>query len=722
MFNDRRPRPDRRMHSIDQDRIYIHENGIILDTDVGVLPVKGAAVAGLAGRVLLAVSSATKDSPIGFAKGEVLARLTTEEAADASGLLELFEHAGLVSDCAITRFELPRSNAVRDARVAIVGSGAWAVNVRAKLADAGLSVLTCADSCDLMVVAADAEDPEAHRRHAAEACARDIQVLHGTLARGEVLLGPLFRKGLGACWSCMRDRRIASDPYSAALYRLDRHRRVRPIVGRDVGLAGHIAADLLALETIRILRYGSNALLGRVCVFNLIALTTTTHLVIPLPECDVCGGGGVITDPSRYRLNLADIADTAFPIVDFPGWVDGTMGVINRAWVDEEGESTGLYFARARPVTLPGPDAELLCPAEVCSGKGVSRREALRSALGEALERYGAGQVPHARVVAAELSALDGSVLTPEAIGLYGDMQYASVDFPFERFDPHRRYHWIRGELLPSSEPIWLPAETALFGTRSLGDRLCQVTTSGLALGRDRDDAVIRAVLELVERDATMMTWLCRLPGVRLAADCKDPAVCAIIRWLESLGVMPSFYLLEVGIPIPTVLALSFGDGVCWPGLCVGSAAHPSPRKALRAAALEMVATGRSLVRVRDQLAEGDEIRSDHFIDHALYYVDPARASSASFLGDGTPKPCASYPDIAAESVHELAALLGDATDARIAVVDLTPPDLALSGLRVVRAFSDGLLPIHCGQDFERLGSRRLAGLGPLNPDPHPFC
>jgi ribosomal protein S12 methylthiotransferase accessory factor len=477
---------------------------------------------------------------------------------------------------------------------------------------------------------------------------------------------------------------------------------------------------LLALEALKILRYGSNALLGRVCVLNLVASTARTHLVIPLPECDVCGGAGAITDPSRYRLDLSGIVDTASPMVDFPGWIDGTTGVISGAWFEEEGEGRGLFFARAQPVGLPA-DPEPPARAELCSGKGRTRGEALRSGLGEALERYGAGHVPPARIVTAAVSELEGTVLAPNALGLYAAVQYARPDFPFEPFNPDRGYHWICGELLPGRDAIWLPAETALFAARSLGDRLCQVTTSGLALGRDPDDAAMRAVLELIERDAAMMTWLCRLPGVRLAPDCRDPAVNAIIRWLEPLGVTLSFYRLEVGIPIPTVLATSFGDGVRWPGLCVGSAAHPSLREAFRAAALEMVATGRSLVRAQGQVIGHDEIRSDKFIDHAWYYLDPARAASASFLSEGTPVPCAAQPDIAVENVRGLATLLAT-TGARVAVVELTPPDLALSGLHVVRAFSDGLLPIHCGRGFERIGASRLAGRGSLNPDPHPFC
>ena len=696
----------------------VHANGVILDTDVGILPIEGAAVAALAGRLLELVDGATAKDPLtSAATPEIFASLTTEEAADAHLLLELLRRAGLLSDSTNTRLKLPDSGAVRDARVAVVGSGTWAVGVRARLAEAGLSAVADADACDLLVVAANAEDPEAHRQHATWARARNIQVLHGTLGRGEVVLGPLFRKGLGACWSCARDRRIANAPHPAASYRLDRHRRARPLAGRDASLAGHIAADLLSLEAIKILRNGSDALLGRICVLNLTTSAATTHLVIPLPECDVCGGGGAITDLARYRLDLTAIVDTASPMVDFPGWVDATSGVIIDAWVEEDGAGGGLFFARARPVGPPASPA----PAELCSGRGLTRGAALRSGLGEALERYAAGQVPRARIVTAAVSELDGPVLAPEALGLYDDVQYARVAFPFERFEPHQRYHWIVGELLPGGEAIWLPAETALFAACSLGDRLCQVTTSGLALGRDADDAAMRAVLELVERDAAMMTWLCRLPGVRLEPDRKDPAVHAVLRWLEPLGVAVAFYMLEVGIPIPTVLAASFGDGVRWPGLCVGSAARPSPQEAMRGAALEMAATGRGLVRAQNQAGGTDVIRSDQFIDHAWYYLDPARAGSASFLSDGTPVPCAAQPDVPVEDARGLAKLLSTA-DVRVAVVDLTPPDLALSGLRVVRALSDGLLPIHCGLGFERLGSRRLATHRSVNPDPHPFC
>jgi ribosomal protein S12 methylthiotransferase accessory factor len=261
------------------------------------------------------------------------------------------------------------------------------------------------------------------------------------------------------------------------------------------------------------------------------------------------------------------------------------------------------------------------------------------------------------------------------------------------------------------------------FLSKPLGDRLCQSTTSGLALGSDIAAASERAVLELVERDATMMTWLCRLPGRRIVLDACDTGLNAILRGLEPLGVDVELYLLDVGIAIPTVLACGFGDGKRWPGLCVGSAAHPSGQMALRAAALEMIYTARGLQRVDAQRIESPvAMRTDKFSDHAFYYVPPERAAAAAFLREGLPIKYSLLPQIPGGGAIQIAAMLAE-SGINVAIADVTSADVALSGLKVVRALTDGLLPIHCGHGFERGGSRRLWNrTTEFNPDPHPFC
>jgi ribosomal protein S12 methylthiotransferase accessory factor len=683
---------------IDLDRILVHSGGIVLDTDFGALPLDGAAASELVARML--------DG--GVREGD---------GPEAAALSDLFERAGL------NRQESDSDRTKRSGKamqVALSGSAPWASGLRDNLIGAGVDIVDPDQACGLIVVVADIGDPEAHLRCARRARCWNAPLLHGSLAPHEITLGPLFRPGLGACWSCARDRRIANDVHAEAAFRLDRHRRTQPLVKEYSRSAGRIAADLMTVEIMRILQKGAERLLGRMWIFNLSALKAVDHLVVPLPDCEVCGGAAAIADPTPYRLDIGVIADAATPMADFPGWVDPTTGVVNDVWVEGPNETGGLCFALARtafPPTAGEPPASL----DLSGGKGLTRGEAIRGALGEALERYSAAQVSRAAVIEATMDELDGPVMSPEVLGLYSSEQYARSDFPFERFDPGRRYHWITGESLADGAPIWLPAETTLFSPRGLGDRLCQVTTNGLALGRDREDAAMRAVLELVERDGAMMCWLGRLPSRRLLPDLSDEAVRAVLRYLEPLGVAVSFHLAEVGTAIPTVIACSLGDGARWPGLCVGSAAHPSPKAALRAAGLEMAATGRGLVRAVDTRVAEDSTPLRWFADHAQYYMDPARAAAASFLLDRT-EVCSIPPDASLpNNVYELGAVLAGA-GVGVVIADVTPSDVALSGMRVVRAVSDGLLPIHCGTGLERRGSRRLANLTDLNVDPHPFC
>ena len=94
-------------------------------------------------------------------------------------------------------------------------------------------------------------------------------------------------------------------------------------------------------------------------------------------------------------------------------------------------------------------------------------------------------------------------------LALYEDSQYALPDFPYARFEPTQPIHWTRGNWLDTGEPVWVPALPTYFNFHPPRHELCcQVSSNGLAAGVDLADAALRATLELVERDAFMLTAL----------------------------------------------------------------------------------------------------------------------------------------------------------------------------------------------------------------------
>ena len=126
------------------------------------------------------------------------------------------------------------------------------------------------------------------------------------------------------------------------------------------------------------------------------------------------------------------------------------------------------------------------------------------------------------------------------------------------------------------------------------------------------------------------------------------------------------------------------------------------------------------------------------FDDHTLYYADERRARSARFLdGSAERRAVADVEPLEGENVLELIEAVCRRLAAREAgayAVDVTSPDVAAAGLRVVHVLVPELCALDVLEGARFLGGRRLyqaafeAGLVPgplgppdLNPDPHPF-
>ena len=83
-------------------------------------------------------------------------------------------------------------------------------------------------------------------------------------------------------------------------------------------------------------------------------------------------------------------------------------------------------------------------------------------------------------------------------------------------------------------------------------------------------------------------------------------------------------------------------------------------------------------------------------------------------------------PDLDEPDEFSLAALTRTITAAglRVAVVDVTAPDLAATPFRVARAVGPEFQQIHFGHRVARLGNPRLLAMAArgINPDPHPMA
>jgi len=553
----------------------------------------------------------------------------------------------------------------------------------------------------------------------------------------ECFVGPLVIPGKTACWNCARLRLLANAEYPWAAHALQhtllKVNHNRPIVSAFCPMAS-LSGQLLALEALKFLSGFTQSLIeGQVLVQNLITLKASLHPVIPLPWCEVCGGAAALRCKNDETHNWGTTEDPKDLSPLSPGWVDSLTGVISHAILRrlETFKSRSLFCAQA----LLANYTEGFNSAETpdnCGGKGLTKSDAFIGAVGEAIERYSASRYRLADMLSSPLPDNEESFLDARALCLYTDEQYLRDDFPFVPFDPSRSHRWVAGRWLDNDETVWVPARMTFYNfPDSADDSFCQTTSNGLAAGKGLNDATLRALLELVERDAFMISWLCRRSGRRLTVDDSlTDGTLDVLAELEQAGAQVELYLLSTDHRIPVVACLAFGDGKSWPGLTVTSAAHLSPRLAVRNAILEQGYSGVYLRHVMLQQTRAvptapERIRNWNFLDHGLFYLPPARAAAADFLRSSL------HGAIPLRNIEEPANFSLDygvrqltSAGIRVAVVDVTAPDVAQTPFRVVRALGTNMQPIHCGYGLERLANPRLAKFmsGELNKDVHPLC
>jgi len=438
------------------------------------------------------------------------------------------------------------------------------------------------------------------------------------------------------------------------------------------------------------------------------ATAVTPGPVVPLPRCPRCGGAAT-HPPSPAGIRLTPDDDPAAVVHALAGWLDPLTGVVPAMVMDLQDDGLPIVATSAAPHVVAEDGSLRSLP--VGWGKGLTVAGALVSAVGEAVERYSASLPDPERIVWAAAADLAGDRLDPGRY--YTDEQIGRPGFPYVAYDPAALHPWVEGRWLDTGAPVWVPAVMAYLALDLKPQNLvCQGTSNGLAASTDADDASLRAILELVERDAFMTTWHTGTAARRLVINAEmDPMLLAIIEAVERLGGAVELHVLSTSACGTTVVAVARGDGVDWPGATIGLGTDLDPKGAVRQAVLELGQTGpylRRLLRGGALTVPSSACEVRTMLDHAAFYFPAERASAFDVLrSSSAPVTLAELGTGPTRTLEHIAAAL-DAAGVRVALVDVTAADVATGPFRVVRAVSPDLAPLSYGYGLERLPVRRV--------------
>ncbi|WP_156759100.1 YcaO-like family protein [Microbacterium karelineae] len=531
------------------------------------------------------------------------------------------------------------------------------------------------------------------------------------VTRSTVWIGPFVTPGVGANYEDLAARRTAAAFDAAA------HRALRaPAVGGDAGPdPRHLGAAMArAREILAGDRPGDT-------LFEIAADgSVTTHPVLPLPS-------SVLS--AAHPHTPADLVD---PLT---GLVQRTRDVTHHPSIPRTLATAQSDVCNMRRVSRWANNTS-------CQGSAFGDPEQARaSAIGEAAERYCGNLLDTLPVTFASYRDLRRGpvrVLDPDALVLYSDAQYDEPGFPFVRMTHDLEMHWVPGRSLTTDEEILVPASMVYVNWFTAGYSAAPVTNfcpfAGIAAGPNMDYAVTSALEEIIERHATMVWWLNGHP-----IDATDPGALARV-WDDvpaAVGQRPSLIMLDNEFQVPVAAGVLHNDVDTL--VNVGFACRDTPEAAASKAwteACTLQEGSRDLLRADgahwDAMSRGelnsrsfkqwradrrylddyrDDMRDcDDLMVQQQVHLDPrAVARVAPLLDRPVTRTFADAPRLVQRTPDAYRARL-EAAGHEVIVVDITSPDVASTGMAVVRAIVPGTVG-NAPAAFPFLGGRRVQDL-----------
>ena len=590
----------------------------------------------------------------------------------------------------------------------------------------------------------------------------------------EGIIGPCVVPHEKGCASCAELRKLgaASSEIDHELFYQYLYEERKPLRSQP-WLSSFSVATVAALVEKEITAYllePGRLRTGRALLtISLETLECSRHSFLPYPSCPDCG------ELSRDGSDLAVIALQSCPKPDaftyrirqpeanveqlLSTYVDQRTGLVRSLTVEDKNllptVSSHLY-------------AEASDKAETADGTGCTLRpeQSKLVSILEVIERY-AGLRPRSKRTMVQASyhqliqqrqrALDPTTLglhSPEQYEWYKQNHHCHYLVPYH---PDRVCSWVWGYSFQHQAPMLVPEHCAYYGVPTSMENPAFVfdVSNGCALGNCLEEAIFHGMMEVIERDAFLITWYAQLkvPHLHLPS-VTDPIIRLLVEHLEyhsGYTIHALNITLDHAIPCLFLLGIDEQNREGMPKVHVVAGSHPHPEQALlrglrelatvlttpaqmlqenRTQALEMLADS-NLVQIMDHhplvyyLSEAfDRL---HFLCHTQQQQTFQEAFESFY----------DHPlermDLRDDLEFLINYYLKHGID--VIVVDQTAPEHLPCGLRCVKVLMPGMLPMTFGQHNRRIiGFERLHQLpftlgyqnhslteAEINPHPHPF-
>jgi oxazoline/thiazoline synthase len=487
-----------------------------------------------------------------------------------------------------------------------------AKEVGAALSRLGVRIVKGAADLTVTLVNDYLEDrlPKLNRKHLSEGTAWLLAQPSGIFP----LVGPIFRPGQGACWSCLADRMKRNREIKSMLER--EHARciaVSPLRQDSLGQSG---IQLAAIEIAKAIATGFHTDLNdHIISLDLMGSTIARHYVAARPQCRECGQKK-LRDPRRAPVPIALAAGDKLVMTSggyrsvssratvsrFRKHVSPLTGVVSRLERVEADLPLNTNYYASHNFSAPATTVDELRAglSGGSFGKGSTAEQGEASALMEAIERYsGIFQGDEIRLTRRFKDFPPGDAILPNDVQLFSAAQFRGERLAIEGpdvtptpppFDPSAEIEWSPVWSLRDERFKYLPTSLLyFFHTDGLAAGEIHADSNGCAAGNTIEEAIVQGFLELVERDSYAIWWYNRLQRQELdLSQFDDSYVRDLKSQLSETG--RRLWVLDItnDLGIPSFVALSHAAQNGHDFVEYGSGSHFDARIALLRALTEV--------------------------------------------------------------------------------------------------------------------------------------
>ncbi|MBV9688736.1 MAG: YcaO-like family protein [Ktedonobacteraceae bacterium] len=439
-----------------------------------------------------------------------------------------------------------------------------------------------------------------------------------------------------------------------------------------------------------------------------ITLTSTAHTLLPLPD------RVLQNDETRYCIENCEqvlVDERTGPIITLQRLEHHPSIPAKLVTVTAQVAAMKRLYAWSNDIFCGGSSFE-------------SYDEAKKAAIGESMERYCANWIPAEQLKKSSYHKLKSEgqyAIDPLDLVLYSQSQYQAEGFPFVPFTRDLEVYWVRGWSLTSNTAAWMPASLVYVNWYAGAHKDEPATNNlyypGVAAGSTLDAALVSAIEEIIERDATMIWWTNHhpLPALKLPLQLMALWEGAPKEMGQRAWIIPLEN--EFRVPVMAGVVENLDEQL----LTIGFAARPDPIKAgLKAwtEALTLQDGSRDLQRPNGLFKQAavcaqvnDSAIKPYRADRAylneyqpnFHDVTDLKCQQQVFLDPRAREYIRAWVDVEEskqlKDVYWLANRsletyqnLVERRGYEIFYVDVTTPDILLSGIRVVRVIIPGLV------------------------------